>query len=106
MAKAMCYHAEYFNHPDSDQAEGGYHAMGKVRDVFDGEWYQSMLHTPMVLKGEQTGATFFEGKHNVALGLSTDGFFPFKKRKLTTWPIILFNYKLLKSTFTLIISYV
>src|SRR5260370_457041 len=52
MAKAMCYHAEYFNHPDSDQAEGSYHAMGKVRDVFDGEWYQSMLHTPMVLKGE------------------------------------------------------
>ena len=68
--------------------------MGKVRDVFNGEQYQSMLHTPMVLKGEQTGAAFFEGKHNVALSLSTDGFCPFKQRKLTTWPIILFNYNL------------
>src|SRR5260370_41199269 len=83
MAKAMHYCAKYFSHPDDDQDKGGYHMAGKVRNIFNGEQYQKMQCTPIVLKG----------KHNVTLGLSTDGFCPFKKRKLTTWPIIiLFNF--------------
>ena len=30
----------------------------------------------------------------IALGLSTDGFAPFKRQKHTCWPLILFNYNL------------
>ena len=35
---------------------------------------------------------FFLGKCDLALGLSSDGFSPFKKRKHSAWPLIVFNY--------------
>jgi hypothetical protein len=37
---------------------------------------------------------FFSDPRDIALGLSTDGFGPFKHRTKTAWPIILFNYNL------------
>ena len=37
---------------------------------------------------------YFSDCHDVALGLSTDSFSPFNKRKSTAWPLILFNYNL------------
>ena len=37
---------------------------------------------------------FFSDECDIALGLSTDGFAPFKRRDTTCWPIILFNYNL------------
>ena len=40
------------------------------------------------------GHQYFDDPRDIALGLSTDGFAPFNKRKSTTWPIILFNYNL------------
>src|ERR1700742_4076384 len=36
----------------------------------------------------------FSDNRNIALGLSTDGFGPFKRRNKTAWPLILFNYNL------------
>ena len=37
---------------------------------------------------------FFQDPCDVALGLSTDSFTPFKHRMTTCWPLILFNYNL------------
>jgi len=46
----------------------------------------------LALKSSQHGA--FSDPCNIALGLSADGFGPFKHRTKTAWPIILFNYNL------------
>ena len=45
----------------------------------------------LALKSSQHGAFLIL---DIALGLSTDGFGPFKRRTKTAWPIILFNYNL------------
>lgn len=38
---------------------------------------------------------FFEDPHNIALGIATDGFTPFKKKKgATAWPLLLINCNL------------
>ena len=37
---------------------------------------------------------FFSDKRDIALRLSLNGFCPFKRRKLSCWPLILFNYNL------------
>jgi hypothetical protein len=37
---------------------------------------------------------YFKDDRDMALGLSTDVFAPFKKHKLTAWPLIIFNYNL------------
>ena len=37
---------------------------------------------------------YFSDERDIALGLSTDGFAPFKRRDATCWPIILFIYNL------------
>jgi len=64
-----------------------------MKDVFDGSHYQSLLNT--IVPGEEDNPFFyFSDERDIALGLSTDGFTPFKKRDKTCWPIILFNYNL------------
>jgi hypothetical protein len=46
------------------------------------------------LHGRKLAHKYFEGHRDIALGLSTDGFSPFKKRKYSAWAFILFNYNL------------
>ena len=41
---------------------------------------------------------YFSGPRDIALGLSTDGFAPFKRHKSTAWPLVLFNYNLSPET--------
>ena len=77
----MCYRANHEHEP------------GVIKDVFDGSHYQSLLDT-IVPAGEADPYFYFSDKRDIALGLSTDGFTPFKKRDKTCWPIILFNYNL------------
>ena len=67
------------------------HVPGVIEDVFDGSHYQSLLNT-IVPGGEDNPFLYFSDEHDIALGLSTDGFAPFKKHDKTCWPIILFNY--------------
>jgi hypothetical protein len=69
------------------------HEPGIVKDVFDGPHYQSLLST-IVPSDENNPFFYFSDDRDIALGLSTDGFAPFKRRKKTCWPIILFNYNL------------
>ena len=62
--------------------------------VFDGSNYSSLRKTHVTIGGEKQSYKYFEDPRDIALGLSTDGFAPFKKRKHTCWPLILFNYNL------------
>ena len=48
----------------------------------------------MTIGDEELPMWFFSDPRDIALGLSTDGFGPFKKRTKTAWPLIIFNYNL------------
>jgi len=80
-AEKMRYRAEFVHEP------------GVTKDVFDGSHYQSLLDST-IPTGVAHPLFYFSDEHDIALGLSTDGFAPFRKRKQTCWPIILFNYNL------------
>lgn len=70
------------------------HEDGKIKDVFDSTHYRNLCKTFVTVNEDQLPFWFFSDPRDIALGLSTDGFCPFKKRKQTAWPIILFNYNL------------
>jgi hypothetical protein len=70
------------------------HTPGTTKDVFDGEHYHKLRNKHVELNGKTYPHNYFEDPRNLALGLSTDGFAPFKKRKSTAWPLIIFNYNL------------
>jgi hypothetical protein len=67
---------------------------GKTTDVFDGLHYRSLLERRVVIGDEEQDHTFFSDARDIALGLATDGFAPFKKRKYTAWILLVFNYNL------------
>lgn len=70
------------------------HIPGSVNDVFDGSWYHQLRATNVVINNTEMPFSHFSNPRDIALGLSTDGFAPFQRRKTTTWPLILFNYNL------------
>ena len=70
------------------------HESGKISDVFDGTHYANLIREKVVIDGMELPHRFFQDPRDVALGLSTDGFAPFKHRTTTCWPLILFNYNL------------
>ncbi|OBZ65551.1 hypothetical protein A0H81_14386 [Grifola frondosa] len=70
------------------------HDLNTMTDIFDSNIYHSKLGKHVVIHGKKLGHTFLGDPRDVALGLSTDGFAPFKHRKSTSWPIILYNYNL------------
>ncbi|KAJ7168387.1 hypothetical protein C8R43DRAFT_817578, partial [Mycena crocata] len=63
------YRAEFVPEPD------------KVKDVFDGTHYQQLLRTFVTLHGKKLNHKFFSDRRDIALGISLDGFAPFKRRK-------------------------
>ena len=81
LAKKMRYRAERVHEP------------GVVKDVFDSSHYQSLLNSIVPTDGTHPFFYFSDGR-DIALGLSTHGFAPFKRHDVTCWPIILFNYNL------------
>ncbi|PIL23640.1 hypothetical protein GSI_14953 [Ganoderma sinense ZZ0214-1] len=84
IAKEMKYHAK-------EQAK---HAPSVIRDVTDSENYCALLNKHVTIDGKSLAHKYFDDARDVALGLSTDGFAPFKCRTKTAWPLILFNYNL------------
>ena len=76
------------------RANAHIHTPGKINDVFDGSHYRSLLGQQVHLNGKNLSHKFFEDHRDIALGLSADGFTPFRKRKSSTWAFILFNYNL------------
>lgn len=81
-AKKMQYRSKYQHDPT------------KMADIFDGTHYRSLLKTPVTIGDEELPMWFFSDPRDIALGLSTDGFGPFKRRNKTAWPLIIFNYNL------------
>jgi hypothetical protein len=81
-ARKMQYRASHQHNPT------------KVTDIFDGAHYSLLRESFVTVGGEELLNWFFSDPHDVTLGLSTDGFSPFKHHTKTAWPIILFNYNL------------
>ncbi|KAI0659148.1 hypothetical protein C8Q70DRAFT_898649, partial [Cubamyces menziesii] len=54
-----------------------------VADVFDGTNYKTLCASNVVVDGHDIGYKFFCDPHDIALGLSTDGFAPWRRRKKT-----------------------
>jgi hypothetical protein len=69
------------------------HTSGKISDIFDSHIYRRLLGKG-VINGASTQHKYFSDPRDIALGLSTDGFCPFRRRKTTAWPLVLFNYNL------------
>jgi hypothetical protein len=65
-----------------------------LQDVMDGANYQRLQGTNVTINGQPRPYKYFEDHRDIALGLSTDGFCPFRKRKKTCWPILIYNYNL------------
>ena len=76
------------------RAREHHHTPGKVHDVFDGTYYRSLRRQQVRLNGTDLPHKYFEDHRDIALGLSADGFSPFKRRKASAWAFILFNYNL------------
>ena len=53
-----------------------------------------LLDKQVVINGQILSHRFFSDSCDIALGMSTDGFAPFRKHKKTCWPLILFDYNL------------
>jgi hypothetical protein len=66
----------------------------KSTDILNGRHYTSLLGECVTIGGEELPMWFFSDPRDVALGLSTDGFCPFKRWNKAAWPLILFNYNL------------
>ena len=70
------------------------HNPTKLTDILDGALYQLLLKSFVTIGDEELPFYLFSDPRDIVLGLSTDGFGPFKRRTKTSWPIILFNYNL------------
>src|SRR5271154_5603031 len=78
LVKRMEYRDRYLS--DSPTEDGGT-IKGKISDIFDGSYYRDLLNAEYLVSSQTRPISFFSDKHDIALGLSSDGFAPFKKRK-------------------------
>ena len=67
---------------------------GDMTDVFDGLHYRQLLEKEVTINGHGLGHTYFSDHRDIALGLATDGVNPWRRRKSTFWPILLYNFNL------------
>lgn len=63
-------------------------------DIFHGLRYRLLRDQTIFVHGRPLGHCFYSNDTDIALGLATDGFGPFKKRNQQCWPLILINYNL------------
>ncbi|KII93392.1 hypothetical protein PLICRDRAFT_66645, partial [Plicaturopsis crispa FD-325 SS-3] len=54
-----------------------------VKDTFDASHYRALADQHVVVDGHRQPHKFFDDRRDIALGLSTDGFGPFRRRKKT-----------------------
>lgn len=76
------------------RASEHHHDPNTVKDVFDASVYRSLLGKRVTVDGKPMKHSYFDQATDVALGISTDGMAPFKRRQKTCWPLILFLYNL------------
>ena len=63
-----------------------------IQDIFDGNRYHELQQQHVSIDGKKQPYKFFEDSREIALGLSTDGMCPFRRRKHSCWPVVLINY--------------
>ena len=68
--------------------------LDSVSDVFNGKLYRKLCNKFICTDGQTLNRKYFQDKHDIALGLSLDGFPLFNKRNLSAWPVILINFSL------------
>ncbi|QRW06862.1 Transposase family Tnp2 protein [Ceratobasidium sp. AG-Ba] len=81
-AHALGYRARYHSAP------------GNFADIFDGAHYKQLLDRQVVVGRDRLDHQYFSFDTDIALGISTDGFGPFKSRKQSCWLLLVFNYNL------------
>ena len=83
------------NMADKMQYRASYdHQQDQVGDIFDGHIYQDLWKKEIEVDGQQLHCCYFSDPCDIALGLSTDGFAPFRRQKMTAWLIIVYNFNL------------
>ncbi|KAF8830746.1 hypothetical protein HHX47_DHR2001130 [Lentinula edodes] len=87
IAQQMQYRHEYCNNSDISSSRN-------INDVFDGDEYLKLQNEFVEVGNRKLSHRYFDDHRDIALGLSMDGFGPFKRCKHTCWPLILFNYNL------------
>ncbi|KAF5342809.1 hypothetical protein D9758_013364 [Tetrapyrgos nigripes] len=65
-----------------------------MTDVFDAKLYDHLCQKQVVIGDQELPQKFFQFPRDIALGLSTDGFAPWRHRKKTCWPLLVYNYNL------------
>ncbi|KAH7905238.1 hypothetical protein BJ138DRAFT_977437, partial [Hygrophoropsis aurantiaca] len=65
------------------RSSGHAHDPGTVTDIFDGSWYQELCTKKVTINSNELKHNHFSDPRDIALGLSTDGFAPFRRRKTT-----------------------
>ena len=97
--KSMCKHLLYrhgYQNAQSSNVDGRIPRSGasSIADIWDGKVYRELRERHIKIDGEELHSKYFSDSHDLALGLSTDGFAPWRRRKYTAWPILVFNYNL------------
>jgi hypothetical protein len=83
LARRMLYRSEKFPHHED-----------KMKDIFDGLNYESLLGKHVTINDRVLKHLFFSGHRDVAVGFSTDGYSPHKRKAKTAWPLVIYNYNL------------
>ncbi|KAI0326296.1 hypothetical protein GY45DRAFT_1224723, partial [Cubamyces sp. BRFM 1775] len=65
------------------RADGHHHIPGTISDVMDASHYRTLLDQRVVVNDHELSHKFFDDPRDVALGVSTDGFAPHRRRKKT-----------------------
>ncbi|KAF8755894.1 Transposase family tnp2 [Rhizoctonia solani] len=83
----------YFNNPDFIRKMlyrfNFVRQPGEMNDFFNSSRYDKLLHTNIVIDGDDTGVPHFPGKHDIALAIMTDGVQIFDQGSTETntcWP--------------------
>ena len=88
MCKELLYRHEY------EQLQNCSDENTAIADVWDGKLYKELKKRKIKINGKELPTNYFSDLHDIALGLTTDGFSPWRRRKYTAWPILLINYNL------------
>jgi hypothetical protein len=78
----------------ADNPNSHHYVPGTIKDIFDGTHYCTLQTTHVTVDDKKRPYKFFSNPQDVALGLSTDGFAPFRHQQTTAWPLLLFNFNL------------
>ena len=90
----LIHKMEYRGGYGVDNPNAHHHEPGKMTDFFDSVHYRELLHKNVVIDGKEMPYKHFSDVRDICLALSSDGFAPFKRRKQTCWPLILYNFNL------------